>query len=339
MKEEIKSYFESLNPKQVGLTSPIKVSSVKKLGMGKSNANFLVIANGKKFIFRLNIILNSTTKSKLEFDSLKLVEKLNIGPKAWLLDKSRKRFGSEIIILDYLEGKPLNETKYTINKKFIKQLVRLCIKFHSRLINDNLMKLAKDEVGYKNLIRNIRQRYFSLLRLSSNKELLKILKESLDELERNSLRKKHEHPLVLSHGDMGEQNIILHNGKMKLIDFESLGLTDPASEIAYIFTQFGNKEFKKEHQEIFLTEYLKLRKDKTLRERVEVFIPMKNFSDLLWAIELVFKTKNKLVHKHYLENNNVQKDIAYARKVFKKCLAEGTIDKKYKDFDLVGAFD
>ena len=68
MEQKIKSYFEKLNPKKLGLKGKkIKVKSVKTLGMGTGNANFLVKTSNVKFVFRLNMDPKNPKKSRKEF--------------------------------------------------------------------------------------------------------------------------------------------------------------------------------------------------------------------------------------------------------------------------------
>src|SRR3989304_9482017 len=118
-KRAIKEYFLSLKPEKIGLKNKIKVSLVRKIGMGANNASYLVVANEKKFIFRLNMLLSDREKSRKEFKSLKLVEKLGIAPKAWILDDSRKIFDSDFIVLDYINGKTLGQTKYSLSEALV----------------------------------------------------------------------------------------------------------------------------------------------------------------------------------------------------------------------------
>ena len=111
MKLKIKEYFEKINPSELGLKIKVKVKSISKLGQGTGNLNYLVIANKKKFVFRLNMDPKNKIKSKKEFDALKIAEKYGISPKARYLDNSRKNFESDLIIIDYIEGKTVDKTK------------------------------------------------------------------------------------------------------------------------------------------------------------------------------------------------------------------------------------
>lgn len=175
MKNKIKRYFENLNPKKLGLKKKIKVSSVSKLGMGTGNLNYLVIVNKKKFIFRLNMALNNPTKSKKEFESLKIVEKLNIAPKAWILDESGKDFDQDFIIIDYLEGKTSEKIKPYLNLKLIKAVAKLIAKIHSIRITPKLRKLNKEEYNYKSYLEEIKKRIIYIKQYIKNKSFLEII--------------------------------------------------------------------------------------------------------------------------------------------------------------------
>jgi thiamine kinase-like enzyme len=72
---------------------------------------------------------------------------------------------------------------------------------------------------------------------------------------------------VLGHGDIAPQNVIMHDAKLVLIDWEDLGLIDAGIEIAIIFDSF---DFSEEQKEKFLREYLNSRKDPTIRSRIRV---------------------------------------------------------------------
>jgi len=78
--------MESLDPKQFGLKTKLKVKTIFKLGQGTGNLNYLVVVNNKKFVFRINMDHKNKTKSRKEFNSLKIVEKYSIGPKTRLID-------------------------------------------------------------------------------------------------------------------------------------------------------------------------------------------------------------------------------------------------------------
>ena len=198
MKEKIKSYFESLKPKQLGLMgNKVKVNSISKLGQGTGHLNYLVYVNNKKFVFRLNMEINNTKKSRKEFNSLKIIEKYKIGPKPILINESKKFFDTDLIILEYIEGKLLNKTKEYLKPKMYKELGKLCAKIHSIKIIGKLKELDYNETfyGYENEIRFIKKQYINYLDSNlNNKELLKIINKTFSELSKNISKKKYRNP-------------------------------------------------------------------------------------------------------------------------------------------------
>jgi len=94
------------------------------------------------------------------------------------------------------------------------------------------------------------------------------------------------------------------------------------------------KPFNEKQKQLFIKEYLKYRKEKDLEEQINYFIPILCLSIFLWAIEHTLKVKNKEFHKEFLKKNDIRKDIAYVKTMFKRNLRAGVIDQKYNDLDL-----
>ena len=340
MKTKIKSYFEKLNPKKLGLKVKIKVSSVKKLGIGTSNLNYLVSIGKKKFIFRMNMEPGFKNKSKKEFDALKIVEKIGIAPKVYLLDDSRKEFDSDFIILGYLEGKTSNKVKEYYQDKMFKKLAGLLAKMHSIPVKGKVNKLGKkDYGGYESSVKFLKKSYLNYINKHiSNKKFLEMLDETFLNLKKSIPKEKYSPRIVVSQGDFCEQNIIVNNGKYSLIDFEDLELGDASSEIAQIFVTFG-EPFDEKQKEIFLKEYIKSVERKfdyeELKDEIEKWVPFLFFNIFLWSIKHVLRIKNKEMHEEFVKNNDLKGDLAYVKVMLKRCVANGVIDKKWKDFDIV----
>ena len=171
MKSKIKSYFENLEPNKIGLDKKIKVKSVSKLGMGDANANFIVKTNQGNFVFRMSIQKKNDMDE--EFFGLRALEGLNIAPKAWIHDKSKKLFEGSFIILSYIEGKicPQKKSFYTIKR--IKKLGKLLGEVHNIKIKGNLKKLKRDSSikGYGSYLDSIWRNYSGSLRRNVKNEL------------------------------------------------------------------------------------------------------------------------------------------------------------------------
>lgn len=306
--EEIKKiFFKNLK---------IKVQLIRKLGKGASNVNYLVKTNEGKYVFRINANPRRPEKSEKEFNSLKKIKKLGICPKPVFL-------GKDFIILNYIEGKDIIGKK--LNSRFLKELARLVAKIHSQKtedLPDETTQLNNSELAewLKYLNKNLK-----------NKKLLKIIQESKKQLqEKHKNLNKFPKIRVIAHGDICEQNILETQKGLALIDFEDLGLKDPADEIAKIFVDF-KEPFTNKQKSIFLKEYLKFRKDNTIIQRIELYEPIIIFMVFVWSIDYVLRIKNREMHKSYLNKKELRKGLEYSDIMFKRAIKFGVIDKRYSN--------
>jgi thiamine kinase-like enzyme len=339
MKEKIKSYFEKLKPEQLGLKGKkVKVKYISKLGQGTGNLNYLVVANNNKFVFRLNMQPDERKKSRKEFNSLKIADKYKIGPKPIFIDESKKVFDTSLIIISYIEGKTTDKTKDYLKPKMYKKIGELCGKLHSFKLTNDLKKLDYDETfyGYKNQMGFVKKEFLNYLNTNiKDKSFVKMINETFDKQAKKIPKEKYNVDAVLSQGDFCEQNIVVNKGEYKLIDFEYLGLADRANHLSSIFSDFG-RPFDEEQKELFLKEYLKYNKvnEKELREKVEIWIPLKLFKIFLWSLKHALIIKEGKMHPEFYKNDKMQGNIDYSKTMFKRCLRFGVIDKKYNDFDI-----
>lgn len=298
MKKEIKKIIKEINPEILGLEK-IKISSFKKLGIGESNLNYLLTISNKKFLCRINIDSEMKNKLKKEYDKLKKLQKLNISPKPIYFNKT-----PEFTILEYLEGKPLKKN-IKLNKSQIKKLAKLVAKLH----NTKIKNLKREEYSYEYYFNETKD-YFRYIKKYKNKvpdELKKI---------NNSLRKivpeKETKIIGLIHGDICPQNIIINN-ELKLIDWESVKKSETAKEIANIIINF---KLNKKETQLFIEEYQKTKKDKTILERTkrhEIFI---RYMFLLWEIVRTFEIINKDLPEAYLKKTTPEEHIKEAKKQY-----------------------
>lgn len=334
MKRKIKNYFNSLNPEKLGLKSHIKVKSVSKLGQGVCNLNYLVKTNQGKFIFRLNADLKNKTKSKKEFNALKIIEKSKISPKAYILDESRKFFDSDFIILEYLDGKLCTKVKPYFDENMIKNLAKLLAKIHSIKITSKMKRqIARDYLDYRNQIKKM-ESYLKYIKKNSNDyEFLGILDEIVKKLKNQIRGKTLKSKLVLSHGDFHSGNVIINKGNFFLIDFERFEITNQASALSHIFIHFKRGIFTGKQRVVFLSEYRKhVKTNKGIELEIDNFIPLKIMGLFLWSVKFILKVKNNEMHKEFLSNH--ERNINNAIRCFKQALKFGAIDNKYKNLNL-----
>ena len=333
IEEKIKKYFESLKPQNLGLIDRIKLISVRKLGVGSSNLNYLVNVGNKKFIFRLNVYSPEERRSKKEFIALKAVEHLKIAPKVWLLDDSHKDFEESFIILDYISGKSLDSLNKSITPQIIVKVARLAASLHNLNIK-SINTLHINQEGYLYYIKELKEYKEQFREFTNNSLFFELLDITYSKLEALlSLEKDRAYPLSLIHSDIQEQNLIKNGNKLYLIDWEGLNIADPAWEVAYIFCDFG-RPFKESEKELFYKEYLKLRKDTYIRERIKLYEVIRYVDGFLWAVIHALRVIHNKVSKEFSRRTNLDSHIKFAEKVFRRALDVGVIDKKYKDFDL-----
>jgi len=338
MKSKIKLYFESLNPRKLGLKKKIIVKTVKKLGMGTSNANFLVNAGGSKFVFRLNMHPKNREKIMEEFESLRLIDGKGIGPKPWVLDTSRKIFDSEFMIINYTDGEDAKKVKPYKGEIGLKRLAKLLSKIHSVKISGKLKKLhwEKENLDYQEMIKHLKTFYIDyIVKHSKNKLLKKMISGTYNKVKKN-IPENIGYDLILTQGDFCEQNIIINGSKYSLIDFESLGLSNRFAEIAFVFTTFKERPFNKKQRAVFLNEYKRISKisEEDFDEKVQAWVPAVQFLILLWSIKHILRSKNNYFHAHFLDSNNLDHDIKYSQIVLGSSIKSGLVDREYNNVDL-----
>jgi thiamine kinase-like enzyme len=327
VESKIVEYVRKIDPEVLGLKEESMIEA-KKLGLGQSNLNYLVKIDEKQFIFRINMDPNRPNKSRTEFDSLKIVEKLGIAPKAFHYESSKDYFGETFIVLEYLEGESL-ENK-AISDEITEELARTVARLHSTSVGHMRKRLRKNKSSRRAMLYSIKQRidYINVRRkryFLAEDWFSILLAETLHGF--NEWKISVEPNYVLGHGDIAPQNVIMHDGKLVLIDWEDLGLIDAGVEIAMIFDSF---DFSEKQKGLFLKEYLNSRKDPTIRRRIRAFWPIQLFSVFCWAVMHVFEIGEGEFHERFIQEQDLQGHVDYAKKMFNKCRDEGIFSKEIR---------
>jgi thiamine kinase-like enzyme len=327
VESKIVKYVRKIDPQVLDINEG-SIIEAKRLGLGESNLNYLVKVDGKKFIFRINMDPNSPNKSSQEFDSLKIVEELGIAPRVFHYESSKDYFGETFIVLEYLEGESLENKK--LSDKIMRELAGTVASLHNTSINHMRKRLRKNKSSRGAILGRIKQR-IDCVNVKRNKYF------PTEDLFSTLLAKTFhgfcerkisiEPNYVLGHGDIAPQNVIMHDGKLVLIDWEDLGLIDAGVEIAIIFDSF---DFSERQKRLFLKEYLNSRKDPTIRRRIKAFWPIQLFGVFCWAVMHVFEIGEEELHERFIQEQDLQRHVDYARKMFEKCRDEGVFSKETK---------
>jgi len=319
----IRTHLEKIDP--LKFKPKEKVISIKKLSRGESNTNYLIKTDKSKYVIRFDILNKTCSEFKQEFLILKKIEKLNLGSKPLFLDVSKKYFKENFMILSYLNGISLDKLS---KKKY----------------NSNLNKIATLLGNLHNTKLDFKNKYFSFKKLvMENRINIKKIKKQVNKngnlfqlcdtysKHLKILIKDYKPKLKFCHGDVCLPNILINKGEFFLIDWESAGNLDPALELSLHFYEFNYSSSQKNS---FLKKYLKLTKDKTLKERMEFTDFYMAFSGYFDVLVGCFNIVNKIGHKKYLESANFKEywnwGNYYLGLIFKLELFDKTFEEKLK---------
>jgi thiamine kinase-like enzyme len=333
MEQKVRMYFESLKPSQLDISEKIKVSSIERILKGESTIKYLVIANGKKFVVRLNADLQNKVKVRDEFNALRAVEKLDIGPRAFLKDTSKKFLKYEFLIVEYVEGDTLEGKRIT--KKMIKDVAELFVKMRS--IKDKL-PINKEMSSYSNLMLEFkfRLRYVES-KIGKSHKFSKLMRKTISELT-SKAKVIPKNVLFPCHADVISLNIVLNKNKLKLIDFEGFGLMDHTLEIAYVFESFTNRPFTQEERKIFLGIYLKLVNDKTFLKRLTFATDVILVGEFFWEVWQYYRITSGDLPKFFSDGKNSKDYVERAGYLFNKAVKARVIPAKSAELRDVNPF-
>ncbi len=86
---------------------------VRFLAQGEYNINFLLDSSANKYVFRVNTgsQMENENQIRYEYDSIKFLEPSGVTPKVYFVDDSFSFFQYGILIMEFLEGEPLQYEK------------------------------------------------------------------------------------------------------------------------------------------------------------------------------------------------------------------------------------
>lgn len=178
--EKIKEYLLHLDPKTLNLAHKAESVFVEKLGLGESNLNYLTVIDSNKFVIRINMDPSSPNKSRREYESLKAVSHLGISPRVFHYEPSKEYVGETFIILEYLEGNPLDQRKRT-DYTTIRMLGNVVARLHNSEVKGLKEQLKKHDSSKTGLLNEIQRRMdyinskrdFYLKRMKNSQNFLK----------------------------------------------------------------------------------------------------------------------------------------------------------------------
>jgi len=274
IKNSLIEYIKKKNIKEFGFKNVDNIA-IQELPKGLWSFNFVVISDNKKVVFKIytpnreGFFINS---GKKEFEVLDTISKIGIAPKPILFDDAKEILNYDILAEEYLDGEQLKD----LNDENIKKVAQLLAKLHSVEIPQNSTIEKKDYrvetlFGISDFMIDSysKKEFVDKKHLEEFKKILEKIKADLTPIPQ--FKEKD----TIIHMDMVASNfLILKNGEIKLVDWQSPGIGDPAFDV----WGFTNKAFNlwdldifmdERKKKTFLAEYLKFRKDENLLERIK----------------------------------------------------------------------
>ena len=276
MKNEIKEYIlNKLNP-SLFQENEYNTISIKKLGSGCYNLNFLLVINSKKYVLRTNP--NKENKLKKEFMTLKKMDGF-YSPKVFLIEESKNYI---FIIEEYIEGQKIK----LLNNKILKNIAISLANIHNKYNQKN------NKVSLYTEWIEILSKMYSEIKTDKQiyQELSKYYIQAKLYCENNEKKFNEISKSKLIHGDMHCGNILLKNhDEVIYLDWENSQYNDPALDIVAFFYEsenlqyFSNKNnITKDDKKLFLEEYLKIHNDINMPKKIELLYPLRWLSDTFW---------------------------------------------------------
>lgn len=261
---------------------------VEFLAQGEYNINFRLNSYPKKYVFRVNTgsQLQIDNQIVYEFNALRYLESSTVTPKVFFVDSSKMYFDYGILIMEFLEGTPLDYGKD------LDEAARIFSKIHS-------LEIAKDNhfIIEKNIFS---ARIDEGERLLANiwdspivdKKIKFFFDKFLDWAKKNRDKEKYfiDNPwFVINNTEVNSHNFIIGE-KSYLIDWEKPVVSDPAQDL----TQFlaptttlwkTNYILSSDEKEKFFRNYTNelIGKDKDIRDRVHLYTPYLYLRALGWC--------------------------------------------------------
>jgi len=307
----IEKYVESIKPSALGLTSPLKIQKITKLGLGEGNSNYLVKIDNQKFNFRFNLEKNTFGKSKKEYTILKAIESLKIAPKPFFYDPDIK---NGLLVLEYIDGVAFPSDYHLSNRQFA-ILAKELAELHNLKSPENAQKNRLSYVGYQNRFKtSIRYLKKKFAKYGLNKKFVVLCQEVTNELSSEIIESGVKNKFSITHGDLAPQNIVKTKNGFRFIDWESAGIGDPAADLASVIDEIGFP-MTSAQRKLFLKEYAKERSDKTIIKRMNLFVKLIRFAQVLWSINRVYEIKDRELGEEliteYLKKGNFEHVVEY----------------------------
>lgn len=264
--------------------------NVNFLAQGEYNINFTVDDGNSKYVFRVNTgsQLELNNQIVYEYNALKALEISDVTPKVYFVDSSKMFLEYGVLIMEFLEGRPLEYNKD------LKKSAEIFGKIHSiDLENIDHEFIMEDNICSDRITEGKRLLKDYLKSPMVHKKLKNFFYKFLEWAEKNKDRERYftkNKWHVINNTEVNSHNFIIGDKNSYLIDWEKPVVSDPCQDI----TQFlaptttlwkANYVLTKEEIEDFYKAYINNLKNgnKDIKERVHLYNPYLYLRALSWC--------------------------------------------------------
>lgn len=259
------------------------------LAQGEYNINFTLKDKLKKYVFRINTKsqLEIENQIRYEYNALKSLENSCVTPKVYFVDDTKSKLNYGILIMEFLEGRPLQYNNDLEKAAYIFSKIHTLkgdeIIKENFIIEENLFTERIKEAN-----RLLKEFFLSSL---VDDRLKAFFYDFLDWAEKNKHKENYyiDNKLhVINNTEVNSNNFIIGNTKSYLIDWEKPVISDPCQDITQflaVTTTLWKADYilSEEEKNNFFNFYIERTGYKDIKERVYLYQPYLYLRALSWC--------------------------------------------------------
>ncbi len=274
----IESYLSSIAPAVLGGKCS-SISSIRYVGAGTRHFNYLADTDADVFLFRFSLKKNPEEHAEYEHSALKLISGLGFAPESLIKETRNSFFGTPFLVIKFVKGKSPTE----LTPELIKEIAELMARLHSIDVSDGSASALEKRVSESEIFRPVEEKvsYVAAKRAEYHRGFgftnaivsayKRLRADGIPEAESQSI----------GHCDINRSNMVVTDNGVQLIDWETAAIVPPAYDIAAFFDR---ELLPAGDRELFLSRYLEIRKDQSLRESLDAMMKIRTFDRMLWCL-------------------------------------------------------
>ena len=288
LQKQIKEYIDDHQSlKHLNLN---RNTEVRFLAQGEYNINFVLDSSTQKYVFRVNTgsQMENENQIKYEYDSIKFLEPSGVTPKVFFVDDSLSFFQYGILIMEFLEGEPLQY------EKDLSKAATIFSRIHSLEVKQNHTHFKVENHIFSDRIKEGERLLANVWESPHvSREIKKFFDQFLGWAKENRSKEQYfinEPWLVINNTEVNSHNFIIGKEKSYLIDWEKPVISDPAQDLTQFMaptTTSWKTDYllSEEEKELFFQTYIEglQGKDQNIRERVHLYTPYLYLRALTWC--------------------------------------------------------